>query len=185
MEIIVLFDEIEKAHYQIFNILLQILEDGYLTDSAGKKVDFKNTIVILTSNAGTNVLKNKREIGFEKQNKYNYEEMSQELKKSLRNILSIELLNRLDEIIVFKDLDYDEIKLIIKNHLQKLSEFLLNEKNIKLKILPELIDKLAKLSYKEGEGARMVRRIIENKVINKITEGIIKGKIKKGQTVKF
>ena len=182
---IVLFDEIEKAHYQIFNILLQILEDGYLTDSAGKKVDFKNTIVILTSNAGTNVLKNKREIGFEKQNKYNYEEMSQELKKSLRNILSIELLNRLDEIIVFKDLDYNEIKLIIKNHLQKLSEFLLNEKNIKLKILPELIDKLAKLSYKEGEGARMVRSIIENKIINKITEGIIKGKIKKGQTVKF
>ncbi|MEK9147624.1 MAG: ATP-dependent Clp protease ATP-binding subunit [Patescibacteria group bacterium] len=182
---VVLFDEIEKAHHQIFNILLQILEDGYLTDSAGKKIDFKNTIVILTSNAGTNALKNKREIGFEKQNKYNYKEMSQELKKSLNNIFSTELLNRLDEIIVFKYLEYNDIKSIIKNHLQKLSEFLLNEKNIKLKILPKLIDKLAKLSYKEGEGARMVRRVIENKITDKITEGMIKGKIKKGQTVSF
>lgn len=182
---VVLFDEIEKAHPQIFNILLQILEDGYLTDSSGKKVNFKNTITILTSNAGTGSLKYKKEIGFEKQNKLNYEEISQELKKSLNEILSPELLNRLDEIIVFKPLEYNDIKKIIKNHIEKLSKFLINEKNIKLIISHKFIDKLTDLAMKDDGGARNVRRIIETKITDKITEDLIEDKIKIGQTVKL
>ena len=181
---IVLFDEIEKAHPDVFNILLQILDDGRLTDSNGRTVSFKNTVIIMTSNAGArNIVENKT-IGFvnnedpEKTYQKNKAEVMNELKKTFRP----EFLNRLDEIIVFKKLD--------KNSVEKISKILLDEFAVKLKsrdIIVEIDESLVKyiseVGFDEVYGARPLKRAIQSKVEDKVAEELLDNKISDGNSI--
>src|SRR3989339_1218527 len=186
---IVLFDEAEKAHKDVFNILLQILEDGHLTDGKGRKVDFRNTVIILTSNIGARALTEKAaSIGFKlpKNELEKAEEAFEDKKKQvldeLKKELNPEFINRMDKIIVFRPLTHDMIKRIVELHL-KMLENRLKDRNIKLETMPTALDYLAELSYDPDFGARPVRRKLEEIVENQITDGILEGKFKNNDTL--
>ncbi|KKP38951.1 MAG: ATPases with chaperone activity, ATP-binding subunit, ATP-dependent Clp protease ATP-binding subunit ClpC [Candidatus Peregrinibacteria bacterium GW2011_GWF2_33_10] len=179
---IILFDEAEKAHKDVLNMLLQILEDGYLTDGKGRKVDFRNTIIILTSNIGARSLTEKAaSIGFKipKDELIRAEEAFEEKKKQvledLKNELRPEFINRVDKIIVFKPLTHDMIKDIVKLNLNKLQDRL-KERNLSLDISNDALDYLAELSYDPDFGARPVRRKLEELVENQLTDGLLERK---------
>ncbi len=184
---VVLFDEIEKAHPEVFNILLQILEDGTLTDTHGRKVDFKNTIVIMTSNVGANMIKNQSQLGFkvsdEDNNNTEYENMKDKVLKELKNTFRPEFLNRLDETIVFHSLNKDHIKQIIDFMLDDLRERL-NEKEIEIKITDNAKDKLVDEGFDVQFGARPLRRAIQKLVENPLSERILDKSVNKGDIVK-
>lgn len=180
---IVLFDEIEKAHKDVHNLLLQILEDGVLTDGKGKKVSFKNTIIILTSNIGAERFqKQANSIGFadsEKdisQHKHDFEIAKEDVLKDLKQSFSAEFVNRLDGTIVFQPLDRNAIREIVKIQIDDLGTRL-DEKNIKLNCGGALINTLAKLAYHPESGAREVRRIISEKLEMPLVEEFISGNI--------
>lgn len=182
---LILFDEIEKAHPEIFNILLQILEDGYLTDAKGRKVNFKNTIIILTSNIGVEQL-NKAAIGFQGQKKSaaekGYLEIKEKVISSLKESFRPEFLNRLDKIIVFHPLTPEDIAKIVKIQLQELEEKLAAEK-ITLKIDEKLIQFIAQKGFDPEFGARPVRRAISDYLEDQLSEKILEGKFKESDTV--
>jgi ATP-dependent Clp protease ATP-binding subunit ClpC len=187
---IVLFDEIEKAHKEVHNLLLQILEDGHLTDGKGRKVSFRNTIIILTSNVGAaRFQKNANSIGFSESEKdlstheHDFKIIIEEVHKDLKKVFSAEFLNRLDATIAFRPLDKISIKKIVE---LQLSEFKtrLKEKNIKLKIGGNIINSLAKMSYNPETGAREVRRMLTDKVENPLVEGLLNNKITENSLVK-
>ena len=181
---VVLFDEIEKAHPDVFNILLQILEDGVLTDSQGRKVDFKNTVIIMTSNIGARLITEKKvSFGFgdasESDDKADIKEkVLGELKAAFRP----EFLNRVDDIIVFSRLKQDEIKIIAGKMLENLNTRLANL-NITAKFTDALIEKLAEKGFDETYGARPLRREIQNDIEDRLSEKILDGTIKNGDTV--
>ena len=182
---VVLFDEIEKAHPDVFNILLQILEDGRLTDGKGKTVNFKNTIIIMTSNVGASTIKKQRSLGFsiEANDKENaYEKMKNNVMEDLRQSFKPEFLNRIDDIIVFHSLDEKDLQSIVKLMLKSVSERL-KEQDISI----EFNDDSEKLLAKEGldlvYGARPLRRAITKIVEDKLAEEILKGNIEKGDFV--
>ena len=182
---VVLFDEIEKAHPDVFNILLQILEDGVLTDSQGRKVDFKNTVIIMTSNIGARLITEKKvSFGFgdnssESGDKADIKEkVLGELKKAFRP----EFLNRVDDIIVFSRLKPEEIKTIAGKMLENLNSRLSNL-NITAKFTDALIDKLAEKGFDDTYGARPLRREIQNDIEDRLSEKILDGSIKNGDTV--
>jgi len=186
---IVLFDEAEKAHKDVLNMLLQILEDGHLTDGKGRKVDFRNTVIILTSNIGARALTEKAaSIGFKlpKNELEKAEEAFEDKKKQvldeLKKELNPEFINRMDKIIVFRPLTHDMIKRIVELHL-KMLENRLKDRNIKLETMPTALDYLAELSYDPDFGARPVRRKLEEIVENQITDGILEGKFKNNDTL--
>lgn len=182
---VILFDEIEKAHPDVFNILLQILEDGILTDSQGRKVDFKNTVVIMTSNIGARLITEKRvsfgfgdssaEIGDKADIK---EKVLGELKGAFRP----EFLNRVDDIIVFSRLKREEIEIIAAKMLENLNKRL-NNLNITAKFTDALISKLAEKGFDDTYGARPLRREIQNDIEDKLSEKILDGSIKNGDNV--
>jgi len=183
---VVLFDEIEKAHPEIFNLLLQILEDGQLTDAVGKKINFKNTIIILTSNVGLSLL-NQGAIGFEsvkKEAQMNYNSIKQQVLKELEKIFKPEFLNRIDKTIVFKPLDSPSIKKIVELQINELKERL-KEKGLSLELSKSAIDELAKKSFIPEKGAREVRRVIQENVENPIAEKILSEDLPKGQAIKI
>ena len=181
---IILFDEIEKAHPDVFNILLQILDDGRLTDSNGRTVSFKNTVIIMTSNTGArNIVENKT-IGFV--NKENDEETYQknkaEVMSELKRTFRPEFLNRLDEIIVFKKLNKDSIEKISKIMLNEVIEKL-KSRNINIEIDQSLIDYVAKVGFDDVYGARPLKRAIQSKVEDKFAEELLDNKIKDGDSI--
>ncbi|MDD3303513.1 MAG: ATP-dependent Clp protease ATP-binding subunit [Clostridia bacterium] len=181
---IVLFDEIEKAHPDVFNMLLQILEDGRLTDSNGRTVNFKNTVVIMTSNAGARNIVENHSIGFisKEDSKKDYEKTKEQVLSELKKIFRPEFLNRLDEIIVFKKLSAESIQAITKLMIAEF-EKRLQAKNMKLVISDDVIKYISKVGFDEVYGARPLRRAIQNKIEDKFAEAILDGNIKDGDKV--
>ncbi|OGF27956.1 ATP-dependent chaperone ClpB [Candidatus Falkowbacteria bacterium RIFOXYB2_FULL_47_14] len=184
---VVLFDEIEKAHPEVFNILLQVLDDGRVTDSKGRMVNFKNTIVIMTSNLGNEVIK-QYSIGFSDGGnavdaaKMRSDEMKEKIDTILKNHFKLEFLNRIDEIVIFKSLDKDTLTKIVDLELIKL-ENRLKDQNIRLKIAPKVKKMLADKGYDVTFGARPLKRIIQNMILDELALDIIEGKIKNGDRV--
>ena len=184
---VILFDEIEKAHPEVFNILLQILDDGRLTDAKGRTVNFKNTIVIMTSNLGNEVIR-EYSIGFSDSsdetsaNKIQQEEMKEKIDKILRQHFKLEFLNRIDEIVIFKSLSKEDLVKIIDLELAKVEERLRN-KDIRLKIGKEVKHLLAEKSFDKTFGARPLKRVIQTIILNELASEIVAGKIKTGDKV--
>ena len=183
---VILFDEIEKAHPDVFNILLQILEDGRLTDSQGRTVDFKNTVIIMTSNIGARSIVENKTIGFngEESKKKNYDQIKENVMSELKKEFRPEFLNRIDEIIVFKPLDEKEIEKIVDLMLTA-STKRLEDRDIEVSVTDELKKYIAKKGFDVTYGARPLRRAIQNLVEVKVAEEILDGKIKDGDKVKL
>jgi len=183
---VILLDEIEKAHPDVFNILLQIFEDGRLTDSQGRVVDFKNTVIIMTSNVGATLIKKEAALGFRGTNEpeeISYKEIKNRVMGELNKTFRPEFLNRIDEVIVFKSLTKEEIKkiasLIINNEVRKLLE----ERKIDLKTTEEIKELLTKEGYDSNFGARPLRRTIERLIENPISEKLLAGEFKEGDCI--
>ena len=182
---IILLDEVEKAHPDVFNMMLQVLDDGYLTDSVGRKVDFKNTVIIMTSNIGTRKLKDfGTGVGFDTDyRKKEKNKLSTEvLKKSLGKKFSPEFLNRIDEIVVFNELDKNEIEKIVKIEIKKFINRL-SEIEYKIQIDSKAISFLAKKGFNKEYGARPVKRAIQKFIEDEIAKMIVKNKIKKNDNI--
>ncbi len=179
---VVLFDEIEKAHPDVFNILLQVLDDGRLTDNKGRMVNFKNTIIIMTSNMGSQIIQE----NFESVNEQNVEAVTEKTKVEVMNILKQnirpEFLNRIDEIIMFKPLMKNEIRGIIQIQLNGLCE-LLKSQGVQLEFSPFALDYLSEQGYDPQYGARPLKRVIQKEIINLLSKKIIAGEIDKEKKV--
>lgn len=181
---VVLLDEVEKAHPDVFNILLQVLDDGILTDAKGRKVDFRNTIIIMTSNLGARSLEDDKEVGFgAKDVRNDYKEMQGRIDSELKKFFRPEFLNRIDETIVFKALDKVQLKEIAKimsNNLRKR----LAEREIKLVISPTAYNDLVKDGYNPEYGARPMRRTIQREIEDPVSEQLLMGKVRAGDSIK-
>lgn len=173
---VLLFDEIEKAHPEVFNTLLQVLDNGRLTDSKGRVVNFKNTVIILTSNIGSEFATKMESIGFSDGKKGDYENAKEKIMESLKNHFRPEFLNRLDEIIVFDTLTKETIREIVLIQLDKVRERL-TDKEIIMDVSAKAIDKIAAEGFDPHYGARPLKRVIQNKVLNPVAELILAGKI--------
>ncbi len=172
---VVLLDEIEKAHPDVFNTLLQIMEEGHLTDSFGRKVDFRNTILILTTNIGADMIRNKGGFGFGKRDEdATYEKMKEMLHKEVERYFRPEFLNRLDDIIVFKGLTREDLDTIVDYELRKVRERLLAEHHLELELSEEARNFLIEKGYNPEFGARPLRRAIEHHVEDPISEEILR-----------
>ena len=190
---VILFDEIEKAHPDVMNMLLQILEDGRLTDSQGRTVNFKNTVIIMTSNLGARLITDKKHLGFtnltNEENKSidvqkEYEETKKEVMSELKKELRPEFINRIDEIIVFHKLNDNEINQIIDIMLKEVVNRL-KEQKYDIELEPEVKEMVAKEGIDKNFGARPLRRTIQNLVEDKLAEEILDGKLNKGKLAKF
>ncbi|WP_281165955.1 ATP-dependent Clp protease ATP-binding subunit [Liquorilactobacillus sicerae] len=180
---VVLFDEIEKAHPDVFNILLQVLDDGYLTDSKGRKVDFRNTIIIMTSNLGATALRDEKQVGFSSKNAQDdFQAMSAKIKEVLKQTFRPEFLNRIDETIIFHQLNKDELHQIVKLMAKEVLDRV-REQNVKIKITPAAIDLVAEKGFDPEYGARPIRRALQTEVEDKLSEMLITGQIKVGSAV--
>ena len=181
---VILFDEVEKAHPDVFNVLLQILEDGRLTDGQGRVVDFKNTVVVMTSNAGAHTIKKQRSMGFgsSASDEKSYEAMRENIMDEVKRIFRPEFLNRVDEIIVFHALEQDEIDRIAALMLSNVQKRL-RERDIDLEVDDSAIKLLSAAGYDLQYGARPLRRAIQRMVEDALSEEILDGKVKLGDRV--
>jgi len=185
---IIVFDEIEKAHPEAHNMLLQIMEEGQLTDAKGRKVDFRNAIIVMTSNVGADMIKRQTGLGFdlkrdeETEERQEYQKMRKQLMKSLKRLFRPEFINRLDSVIVFKALTKDDTREIVGLELGKVSERLV-EHAISMDITPEAIDLIADLGYDPDMGARPLRRVIQQKIEEPLSDALLAGKFDIGDTV--
>jgi ATP-dependent Clp protease ATP-binding subunit ClpC len=180
---VVLFDEIEKAHPDIFNILLQILEDGQLTDAYGRKVDFKNTVIIMTSNIGTADIKHADGLGFSKPSaEMTHDKMKTKLLEQVKKMFSPEFLNRIDEIIVFRQLTKDDMKKIVDILISEVEERL-SEKNMSIELDETGKDLLVEEGFDPEFGARPIKRTIRRLIEDPLSEEILKGNIKNGKRI--
>ncbi|WP_019123571.1 ATP-dependent Clp protease ATP-binding subunit [Brevibacillus massiliensis] len=180
---VILLDEIEKAHPDVFNILLQVLDDGRLTDSKGRTVDFRNTVVIMTSNVGANMIKKNTSLGFttgEAEKKY--QDMKDKVMDELKRTFRPEFLNRIDEVIVFHSLEQEHIEQIVSLMTEELRKRL-EEQDIHFKLTDEAKKVLAKEGFDPAYGARPLRRAIQRNIEDRLSEELLKGTIKKGDTV--
>ncbi len=179
---VVLLDEIEKAHPDVFNILLQVLDDGRLTDNKGRTVNFKNTIIIMTSNIGSHLIQE----NFDQLNEFNRNEILARTKNSvyemLKKTIRPEFLNRIDEVIMFEPLSREDITQIVKFQLKKITDQLA-EQHLQLVATDEAIDWLAQLGYDPHFGARPVKRVIQKQVLNELSKQLLSGKINKDQAI--
>lgn len=182
---VILFDEIEKAHPDVFNILLQVLDDGHITDSQGRKVDFKNTIIIMTSNAGAQAIVEPKKLGFASSNdeKQDYERMKGSVMEEVRRIFKPEFLNRIDETIVFRSLNKEDMKQIVGLMTKELSERCAKQLSIELVVRDSVKNYIVDAAYDPKYGARPLRRKIQNEIEDKLAEEILDGSIKKGSAV--
>ena len=183
---VILFDEIEKAHPEMFNMLLQILDDGRLTDSKGRTVSFKNTVIIMTSNLGNEIIR-QYTIGFGDHDPKNIEqerseEMKDKIDKILRDNFKLEFLNRIDEIVVFKNLNKESLGKIVELELAKVEKRLKN-KNIVLKLGQKVRKQLAEKGYDPTFGARPLKRLIQTMILDELAIEIIEGKIQEGDKI--
>jgi len=181
---VVLFDEIEKAHPEVFNVLLQVLEDGRLTDGQGRTVDFRNTVIIMTSNVGVNTIKSESRVGFKtnESDEDNYQRMKDKVMEELRKAFRPEFLNRIDEVIVFHPLNKEHLFKIIDLMLKQV-ENRLKEHDLSIEFAPEAKEVLVEKGYDLEYGARPLRRSIQKLVEDEISEEILKGTFKAGDKI--
>jgi ATP-dependent Clp protease ATP-binding subunit ClpC len=176
-------DEIEKAHSDVFNMLLQIMEEGHLTDSFGRRVDFRNTILIMTSNIGATVIKNRTGLGFRQASaERTYEDMKKELMEEVDKHFRPEFLGRLDEIIVFRGLTEVDMQRIVEIEFGYVKDRL-SQRGIELELDPTAKEFLIKIAVEKDAGARPLKRGIENHVEDPLAEEILRGKYQTGSTV--
>lgn len=181
---VLLFDEVEKAHPDIFNVLLQVLDDGVLTDSKGRKVDFSNTIIIMTSNLGATSLRDDKTVGFGARDvHFDHESMEKRMMEELKKSYRPEFINRIDEKVVFHSLTSEDMQEVVKIMVQPLISSLA-EKGIKLKFQPSALKLLAQEGYDPEMGARPLRRILQTRVEDHLSELLLAGELKTGQSLK-
>jgi len=185
---IVVFDEIEKAHGEVHNMLLQIMEEGHLSDARGRKVDFRNAIIVMTSNIGADVIKKQGTLGFQlkrdevTEERLSYEEMRKKLTDTLKRAFRPEFINRLDSVVVFRSLNKEDIQNIVSLELNKVSERL-EDHNLTLTATPEALSLLAEQGYDSEMGARPLRRVIQQKVEDPLSDLVLSGEFGDGASV--
>jgi ATP-dependent Clp protease ATP-binding subunit ClpB len=181
---VVLLDEIEKANPEVFNLLLQVLDEGRLTDSKGHTVDFKNTIIIMTSNLGSHLISERIAADFSHNDRWDrvFSELKQELLQLLKQSIRPEFLNRIDEVIIFKPLNTDDIRQVVSLQMKRVED-LLARKEITVEVTDEAKDWVAKLGYDPMYGARPLKRVIQKHIVNPLSEKILAGDFKEGDTV--
>ena len=182
---VILFDEIEKAHPDVFNILLQVLDDGHITDSQGRKVDFRNTVIIMTSNAGAKAIIEPKKLGFTQQEdqKADYKRMKANVMDEVRRLFKPEFLNRIDEIMVFHTLNKEEIRKIVLLLLKSLEKRCEEQMDIHLNVTNSAVDYIAEAGFDAKYGARPLRRAIQSKIEDRLANELLEGKIKRGDIV--
>lgn len=182
---VILFDEIEKAHPDVFNILLQVLDDGHITDAQGRKVSFKNTIIIMTSNAGAGRIISPKKLGFTSvvDEKADYNRMKEGVMEEVKRIFKPEFINRIDEIIVFHSLTREDIKNIVRIMLAIIEKRCEQQMDLKLTIEESVIDFISEKGFDDKYGARPIRRAIQSYIEDKLAEEILEGKISSGDFV--
>ena len=182
---VILFDEIEKAHPDVFNILLQVLDDGHITDAHGRKVDFKQTIIIMTSNAGAQAIVEPKQLGFisQKDERKDYEKMKSGVMEEVRRLFKPEFLNRIDEIMVFHTLNKEEIRKIVLLLLKSLEKRCEEQMDIHLNVTNSAVDYIAEAGFDAKYGARPLRRAIQSKIEDRLANELLEGKIKRGDIV--
>ena len=182
---VILFDEIEKAHPDVFNILLQVLDDGHITDAHGRKVDFKQTIIIMTSNAGAQAIVEPKQLGFisQKDEKKDYEKMKSGVMEEVRRLFKPEFLNRIDEIMVFHTLNKEEIRKIVLLLLKLLEKRCEEQMDIHLNVTNSAVDYIAEAGFDAKYGARPLRRAIQSKIEDRLANELLEGKIRRGDIV--
>ena len=184
---VILFDEVEKAHPDVFNMLLQVLDDGFLTDSQGKKVNFKNTVIILTSNIGASKIDKKHNLGFstnKNEVEDDYERIKSIIDEELKQNFKPEFLNRLDEIVIFNSLGEKEIQKISQFLLDELSERL-KKKDINVSFTNKVVKYVSKNGFDKKYGARPIERFIKKKIENLLTDEILSGNIKEKELIEI
>ena len=182
---VILFDEIEKAHPDVFNIMLQILDDGRLTDAKGKHINFKNTIIIMTSNVGASMITTQGKLGFttgDDAKKDKYDKLKDTVNEELKKAFRPEFLNRIDDIIVFAHLSKEEIREIVDLMMKDLFKRLA-ERQLSVEVTDEVKDFLAKDGYSEAYGARPLRRLIQRKIEDQLAEEILTNAYQAGDTI--
>jgi ATP-dependent Clp protease ATP-binding subunit ClpC len=180
---VILLDEVEKAHPDVFNILLQVLDDGHLTDSKGRKVDFRNTILIMTSNIGATAIREEKNVGFNvKDLSKDYDAMQKRILEELKKAFRPEFLNRVDETVVFRSLDQEEIHEIVKIMSKSIIKRL-KEQDVNVKITPAAIEVIGKVGFDPEYGARPIRRALQKEVEDRLSEALLAGQIHLGDKV--
>ncbi len=185
---IVVFDEVEKAHPEVHNMLLQIMEEGHLSDAKGRQVDFRNAIIVMTTNVGAEEIKKQTSLGFQlkrdekTEERLSYEDMRKKLTESLKRVFRPEFINRLDSVIVFRSLNKDDIRQIVNIELDKVTERLV-EHNVTLKATEAALDLLADSGYDAEMGARPLRRVIQQKVEDPLSDALLSGTFHEGDTI--
>jgi ATP-dependent Clp protease ATP-binding subunit ClpC len=186
---VILLDEVEKAHPDVFNTLLQIMDDGRLTDGQGRTVDFKNTVIVMTSNAGVELIKREGQLGFATRKesaetqKTKYEAMKEKVMAEVRKLFRPEFLNRLDEIIVFHELTKEQLRQIVELMVKDL-EKRMGERKVGLELTDKAKDWLSEKGYDPVYGARPLRRVIERYVENPLSSKLLRAELKEGDTIK-
>lgn len=182
---VLLFDEIEKAHPDVFNMLLQVLEDGHITDAHGKKVDFKNTIIIMTSNAGANRIISPKTLGFgqAKTSEEEYQKMKEGVMEEVKHIFKPEFINRVDEMIVFHALNKENIKDITKIMLKQFAKRVKNQMDMELCIADDVVDFISDKGFDKDYGARPIRRALQTELEDVLAEAVLMGDISIGDMV--
>jgi ATP-dependent Clp protease ATP-binding subunit ClpC len=185
---IVVFDEVEKAHPEVHNMLLQIMEEGHLSDAKGRKVDFRNAIVVMTSNIGADVIRNQTTLGFAHkrdeatEERVSYDEMRRKLNDSLKRAFRPEFINRLDATVIFRALNKEDIQQIVSLELDKVS-LRLKEHDLILTATDEALAALAELGYDAEFGARPLKRVIQQKVEDPLSDRLLSGEFKNGDSI--
>jgi ATP-dependent Clp protease ATP-binding subunit ClpC len=185
---IIVFDEVEKAHPEVHNMLLQIMEEGHLSDARGRKVDFRNAIIVMTSNIGADVIRKQGSLGFQlkrdeqTEERMSYEEMRKKLTDALKKVFRPEFINRVDSIVVFRALNKEDIQNIVKLELDKVSGRL-QEHALTLTASEEALAKLADMGYDAEFGARPLRRVIQQKVEDPLSDLVLSGEFGQGASV--
>jgi ATP-dependent Clp protease ATP-binding subunit ClpC len=185
---IVVFDEVEKAHPEVHNMLLQIMEEGHLSDAKGRKVDFRNAIIVMTSNIGADVIKKQSSLGFAlkrdevTEERLSYEDMRKKLNESLKRAFRPEFINRLDATVIFRSLNREDIQQIVSLELDKVAERL-KEHDLLLTATPEALASLADLGYDAEFGARPLRRVIQQKVEDPLSDKLLSGEFQNGISI--
>ena len=182
---VVLFDEIEKAHPDVFNMLLQILEDGRLTDNVGRVTSFKNCIIVMTSNAGAQNIAAGKSLGFgtAQDKQLGYDEMKNRVMDEVKRMFRPEFINRVDEMIVFHPLNHEHIRQIAKLMVDAVAKRLLDNSGVTLMLDEMALDKLAKDGFDPQYGARPLRRVIQRQIEDALSESVIAGNVTQGDTV--
>jgi ATP-dependent Clp protease ATP-binding subunit ClpC len=187
---LIVLDEIEKAHPDVYNMLLQIFDDGHLTDSKGRKVDFRNTIIIMTSNVGSDLIRKESTLGFSvkteesKRAEDQYEKMKDKVLTAMKNVFRPEFLNRLDATIVFHGLSREHIRMIVDNEM-KVVEGQLQAKDVTLEMTDAAKDWIGEKGFDPVFGARPLRRVIQNEVEDRLSEALLEERFHAGDTVRI